>query len=301
MNPLDFLQTGIQQIIVARKGVIICAGQLDYWEADFSDADSPVVNIKAHGWLSLLSYRTVTTEYDGDDANFIARDLITTTQALTNGNFGITLGHSATGTNTYAQKIFTDAIISDAIIQMSEEASGFDFNFTWDKVFNIYWPVIGVQQDFILFTYPGNILSMNISSDSTKITNSLLGRGQGNANSQFQDTESDSTSQTTYKLRQAIKDYPDVLSQDQLVNLTQAEILYYKNPLILHSITYDGSNVACPAIGTYSVGDQIRIFVKQLQVYSDLQSFFTIDQITIDLLDENDFEKVTLALNNAPS
>src|SRR5205814_585542 len=113
-------------------------------------------------------------------------------------------------TNSYADKKFENKNISDALIEFSEEANGLDFSFTWDKVLNLYWPGIGSERDDILFTYPGNILSLSVSSDSTKIVNSLLARGKGNADANISTIIDDLTSQATYKLRTSVKDFPDM-------------------------------------------------------------------------------------------
>lgn len=295
----DLLRTGLNTVKIIRKGVVICAGQVDYWTTDFSDPTSPVVNVKAHGWLALLGYRVFSGKYDNKDANFIIQDMITQTQALSpGGDFGITLGASAAGSNTYVQKIFENKNIKDAIVEFSEEATGIDFSFTWDKIFNLYLP-IGSQRQDILFTYPGNTLGINISSDSTRIVNNLLGRAQGNAGANINTNIFDTTSETTYKQRQAVEDFPDINSVDQLVNMTGAEVTYYKKPLQLQSITYLGTDAACPVVGSYSVGDSVRILVNKLSLFASFNGYFQIDKQTVQL-GQNDEETVELSLNQPP-
>lgn len=294
LTPADFFQAGIQQILIRRDTVPICAGQIDYWESDFSDPANPVINVKAHGWMSLFSYRYITDEYDGDDAAFIIRDIITNTQALTNGDFGITLGTTVAGSNTYTSKIFTDKTISDILTEMSEEDGGFDFQFTWDKVFNLFLPSQGVTRNDILFTYPGNLTDLKISVDSTKLVNELLARGTGLGTDGISTTIDDLTSQGIYALRQGIKDFPD-MDADQLANSAASELLYYKVPLVLNSITYNGLQNNTPIVGSYSVGDKIRVYAPTLPLYQNLNQPFTIDSITV-TLDKDDVENVQLAL-----
>jgi hypothetical protein len=293
------LATGVNTIRIQRKNSYICAGQLDYWEVDAKDPTDLKINIKAHGWLSLLSYRVFSGEYQNKDANFILRDIITQTQLLTNGNFGMTLGASIAGTNLYVDKKFENKTISDIFIEASEEGTGIDFDFTWDKILTLYWPAMGTQRQDILFTYPGNVISLTASSDSTKIVNSLLARGKGNATANVSTIITDGASQLIYKLRTSVKDYPDT-DANQLVNLAASEVAYYKNPLVIKSLTYSGANPACPDVGTYKVGDSARFIALGPGLLSELVSgFYTIDKQTV-TLDENGVESVQLDFNTQP-
>jgi hypothetical protein len=296
LDPNQLLQTGIQEIRVRRSGQPIVAGQITYWETDFSDPTNPVINVKAMGWLNLFTYRVFSGEYDGDDAAFIARDIITQTQALPLGDFGITLGSNVTGANVYAQKIFENQSISDILIAFSEEENGFDFQFTWDKVYNMFLPGQGAYRQDIIFTYPGNTTNIVVSSDSTQIVNSLLARGKGNADANISTIIEDTPSQEIYGLRTAVKDYPD-LDDDQLVTTATSEVAFYRFPLELHSIYYDGSQPNVPPVGSYNVGDKIRVLVQNLPLIDTLNDFFTIDKITV-TLDNNDVEVVQLDVNN---
>lgn len=296
----NLLQTGIQTIRIKRKGVIICAGQLDYWEVDFTDPTKPIVKVKAHGWLSLLGYRIFSGEYTTKDANFIIRDMITQTQALGNGDFGMTLGASASGTNSYANKKFENKNIKEAIIEFTEEDSGPDIQFTWDKVLNIYHPGMGTARNDIVFTMPGNTINIGISSDSTRIVNSLLARGKGYGDVNVNTTIDDATSKTTYKLRNSVKDYPD-LDIDPLTKAAQGEVAFFKDPLVLHTIKYSGHEPSCPEIGTFGLGDRVRVAVYALPLLSDqLNNVFTIDKITVTLKDNGE-EIIELEVNNSQS
>lgn len=295
LDPSDFFQAGIQEILIRRDSVPICAGQIDYWESNFSDPANPVINVKAHGWMSLFSYRTITETYNGDDASFIIRDLITSSQAGPNADFGITLGTAVAGSNTYAQKIFQNKKMSDIMLEMSEEDGGFDFQFTYDKIFNLFLPSQGITRNDILFTYPGNMTDIKVSVDSTKIVNDLLARGTGVGTNAISTNVTDSGSQATYKLRQGIKDFPD-MDIDQLTNSANSEINYYKIPLVLNSITYNGLQANTPIVGSFSVGDKIRVYAPSLPLpVAQLTQPFMIDSITV-TLDKDDVENVQLAL-----
>lgn len=292
ITPADILKPGINEVRIRRSGVYITAGQMVYWTTNLA---SETIEVKIKGWLELFSYRVFSGSYVSQTAAFIARDMITQTQLLTNGNFGATLGLNPGGTNTYALKEFENKSIAEALIEFSEEDSGFDFEFTWDKVFNMYMPSIGSTRNDILFTYPGNTKDISISQDSTQIVNSLLGRGTGNANANINTIIDDLTSQGIYKLRTGIKDWPDV-DEDQLLALTSGEVAFYKDPLYLRTITYDGTKEGCPPIGTFGIGDKPRMFVGQLDVFANANGSFTIDKIDV-TIGESDEETVVLSLN----
>lgn len=294
LTPADFFQAGVQEVLIRRSGVNICAGQIDYWESDFTDPANPIINVKAHGWMSLFSYRIFSGTYTSEDQAYIIRDLITNSQALTNGDYGITLGTTVIGSNSYDSLVYQDKSIYDIMVEMSEEDGGFDFQFTYDKVFNLFLPSQGVTRNDIVFTYPGNMLDIKISVDSTKIVNELLARGAGIV-AGLSTTVDDLTSQGTYFLRQGVKDFTDMNSVDQLANSASSELVYYKNPLILNSITYNGLQNNTPIVGSYSVGDKIRVFASSLPLYGDLDQSFTIDAITV-TLGLNDEESVQLDL-----
>lgn len=298
VKPAAVLATGVAEIRVYRLGNIVSAGQLMYWEADLGDDNNRKISCHAFGWFELFKQRLTSNTYTNQTASFIAQDLISSTQSLTNGNYGVTIGvtPSPDMTNLYDSITYDNKSIYDAIVEMSQENSGFDFEITWDKKFNIYYPSIGSSRSDVIFTYPGNVMDIKISSDASKLVNSLLARGKGFGGNQISTTVSDSASQTTYFLRQGTQDYSDVADPTQLTNLANGELAIYKQPLTLHSVVFDPSVSGNPSVGALHIGDQIQVVVSQLLLYSDVNTFFKIDEIDLAIGDEGD-EQVTLMLN----
>jgi hypothetical protein len=291
----DILQTGAAEVRVLKQGTTISAGQLFDYQADLQ-GDQRTVSAHAVGWLELFKYRLTNNTYTSQSAAFIARDIISTSLSQSYGNFGVVLGAipSPDNTNVYPSKVYNEKSIYDAIVEMSDELGGYDFQFTWDKHFDIF-SSIGTQRKDIVFTYPGNIQEIKITKDSSKMVNSLFSRGMGFGANQQAVNVQDIGSQNAYFLREGIKDFSDIQDVTQLTNLAQGELKIYKNPLTIHEVTYDPSQSGTPAVGSYHIGDQVQLNVKTLPLYSDVNQYFRIDKIHIKI-SEDGVETVSLSL-----
>lgn len=205
-NVLSLFQVDLNEVRIKRGANYLCAGQISHVQAA-AGGDDMTIEVRASGWLELFAKRyTDSSEvYSSTDAGAIAWDLINDTQ--TSSTFGITQGTIQTSTSrdrTYEYKN-----IKDAIIQLSEVINGFDFEFTYDKIFNVYYPRQGSSVP-IEFEYGRNCFSISLPIDGTFICNQAIVRGQGLGTQQLVQTRNNAASQTTYKLRQKILDYPDV-------------------------------------------------------------------------------------------
>lgn len=293
INSQDVLQTGVAEIRVARYGVVLTAGLLFYWETDL--ADPRKITMKFKGWFELLKYRISNNQWNNVSQLQIVQNEINATQALSYGNFGFTFGAvpSPDNTNTYGVKTYQKKSLYDIFQELSAEQGGFDFQFTWDKKINIFMPGQGTVRQDIVFSYPGNVQNIKLSSDFTKIVNELTGRGSGSGGA-LNDVVIDLTgSQQEFGLFQGVVDFPDIDDQTQLNNLTQEEGNYLSFPVVLQEITLDGGRE--PQVGSYNIGDQVRLSVLNiLKLYSGLNNFFKINVIDV-TIDQDEVEKVKVS------
>ena len=81
-------------------------------------------------------YTDAVVEYASTDAGEIAWDLIDNSQNQTNGDLGITKGIIETTQNR--DRTYYNQNIMEAIVNLSNVIGGFDFEFTHNKVFNVY-------------------------------------------------------------------------------------------------------------------------------------------------------------------
>src|SRR6476646_2874866 len=106
------LLLGYNELYIYRAGTLVWGGELAYSRLDLSD-DMEQVQVTAKGFLDLLSKRIVGTAasprtFTDTDLVTIAQTSINESQALTNGDFGITMGATPTSRNadrTYNYKL----------------------------------------------------------------------------------------------------------------------------------------------------------------------------------------------------
>ena len=292
LNPKSLLGVGQHELVITRINRTLFSGQIIHYEGILSERKQ--VTVRAVGFFDLLATRFTSAlkKYTATDAGAVAWDLIDTTQVKTNGSFGITQGSIDTSvdrTRTYEYKN-----IREAIIELSEVKNGFDFEVTHDKVFNVYYPDMGAQRDEFIFDYPGNIKEIRISRNATGLVNEVIARGQGYGLAQVIVTEVDSASQASFTLRQKIMDLSDIVLDATLTAYAQEEIDLLKDPLTTLDVTVDGNRK--PFIGSYWIGDRIKIEIHNLALFVDINTYYRIDEITVGV-DENESEDIKLKLS----
>jgi len=292
--PMSILYVNMNYVKIKRGGRYLFGGQINYVNPQLTDqAQSSVINVRVAGYLSLFKQRFTGAErvFTSTDAGTIAYTLINESQALTNGDYGITSGTIQTSVNrdrTYAGY----KCIADAIIELSQVVNGFDFEFTYDKKFNVYYPSMGIDRTAsTIFEYPKNIKTINFEYDGSLMVNSdiLLGNG-------IVSVRSDTTYQSLFKLRQRREEFSDVIISTTLENKGDETLRIYKNlnPIIT-SIDILG-NIE-PYVGSYWLGDQVKIKVNDIVTFSPVNNqTYKIDTINIGL-DQNSMETINLGLS----
>jgi hypothetical protein len=291
---------GSTEVRVKRKGQYILGGRINY-AGTYLSSKTQSMTIRASGFLDMFADRytgttsmgTVQESFTATQWTTIASTLITQTQALTRGSFGVTIGLLASvGTG---DKTFSYTNIRDALIALSQSSSkSFDFEFTYDKVFNTYANIGNTRPD-IVFEHPGNIIEMEVENDATRVANQVIAFGRGFGDQSSTEIEvSDWGSQETYKLRQNIIVTNGTDNSDN--GITDAATAYmsaYSIPYELPKITVSGSQN--PAINTYGIGDYVKVKIGSYGSLKHLNGMYRVEKRVV-TIDENDDEIVQIWL-----
>jgi len=256
------LSTGVNDIEIERNGNKIFRGRI--WNKTKNyDEDNGEVRVDAYGYFALLDKRLAgkdePREFADADAGTIVSTLISESQAETGGNLGITIGTiqtSTTRTRSYRYKR-----ISEAITELADAETGFDFEITPANIFNVYYPFQGSTKRNIIFKYPGAIERVEQIDQSGEIVNFRVGLGKAFGETEIRTRSSDATSITTYGRREDVSNYRDVDNVTTLGNMISGDILRSKNLVAVYRITVnqDSSNYEW---GDWDVGDSVVFKVE---------------------------------------
>ncbi len=293
---------GVNEVRVMRGARPMVGGQIVYVEPQLT-ADSRTMEVRATGFLDLFKDRYMLptfpgtnergeTVYNATDMGAVAWDIISKTQALTNGSFGVTQGTiqaSRLMGETY-QPFATN--IKDILIGLTERINGIDFAFTPEKVFNVYYPGLGTDKTELLFSYPGNIQEISAPIDATEIVNLSINRGSGNGlDQQIIRSRLDLATQPTYSRRERIDDYPSINVAATLDEKGEETLRRFATPTRIPQVTLDGA--ADPPLGSYWMGDRVRFAVND-PAFAELDGqSWRINEIDVTVSDL-DHERVTL-------
>jgi hypothetical protein len=293
LTPDELFNVNINEIRVKRGSRYLFSGQINYAAGELNE-EGGIYTVRAVGWLKLFEKRFTAAErvFTGVDAGEIAMTLIDETQALSNGDFGIDTNASYIQTSQNRDRTYSYDEVAKELVYLSEVINGFDFEFTYDKKFMVYYPKMGIDRTAeVLFEYPKNIKTIRWERNGEEMVNQALMIGNGVFSTR---TNTDYTS--VYKLRQEKEERSDII---ETVTLEEHgdEILRVKKTYqnLIDTIEIDGKQ--SPAIGSYWLGDLVKIRVN------GMASFDLINEVTyrIDLIgvsiDENLTETISLKLS----
>lgn len=288
----DLFALNVNEIRIYRNDTVLTAGQLAYGRPQMTGGRG-MVEFKAIGWLDLFAKRFTpqNVRYDNTDGGLIAWNIIDASQQLENGNFGIQQG--TIQTSVPRDRSYSDKNIRDAIIELSEVINGFDFEITWNKFFNVYYPKIGSRRTDIAFTYPGNIIDIAFERDGMKLANEIIAKGAGFGDDVIRTTAEDETSRGVYKLRQDIISYNDISRLETLQEHADGERDVKKYYRDVPDIIVDGS--VEPQLLNYNIGDEIKVVTEEQDIFKPVNDYFRIDAMDIDI-NENNKETVRIRL-----
>lgn len=291
-NVFDIFAVNENEVRLKRNNVVVSAGQIVQATSTIN-TDQRTILINALGWFDLLGtrYTDQLVAFSQVDQGDIAWQLIDATQQRDNGDFGITQGNIQT--SILRDRTYNFKNIKNAITELSEVQGGFDFEITWDKVFNVYYPGIGTQRDDIAFTYPGNIATLSFDRIGLEMANEVISLGAGSGGDALFAIDDDTTSQAQYGLRQSSIQASDVIEYDNLLTKAQAEISLYSSFLAIPTVTLKNSQSL--SFSDYKVGDIIPIKTNDQDVFGAINDYYKVEVKTLKL-GENDEEDVTVGL-----
>lgn len=293
-DPKNLLINGSTECRVKRLGTYLVGCQLAYYRIVVS-ADEHVIEIRTTGFLNLFKdrYTTALRTFTATEASSIAATVISETQALANGSFGITIGSLATVGNhdrTYRRTNIKNLLQNLTKVQVSP----FDMEFTYDKVFKTYSDM-GSDRPDVIFEYPGNIREWALANDGTSLGNQIIALGAGfGEEAQVQVVVDNSGAQLQNALRQKIITPNDVTETATLTSHANAELAAWAYPFEVLALTVDGNQP--PYITDYGIGDRVRVTIRDHELASHINSLYRIERREI-FIDAEDNEKVKLYLS----
>lgn len=298
----DLYAAGINEIRITRGNRVMVGGQIAYAHPRLNRASDPTLEIRAWGFLELLSFRYLddldqTVSFTNQDMGQIAWQMIDQSQKLygePSADFGITQGTiqtSRTITQTWAPWTQT---LKEILIGLTEREDSVDFEFTPDKKFNVYYPGMGTTKTDVVLAYPGNITNLGAPQDATQLVNLSYNRGEGNGDSQFTANTLNEASWSIFKIRHRVDDYPSVKDTATLAQKGSETLRLYDAPVVIPELVMDGSQE--PFIGAYWIGDWVKVSIDPLRypAFASLDDeYWRINEITC-VVNENDHEEVTV-------
>lgn len=294
MSTEDIFACNQNAIRAKRGGVVISACEIS-GDEPVVDEENRTITVQSVGWLDYLGARKIDdpVSFSQIDAGQIFWSLIDTAQQREYGDYGITQGNIQASVprdrNYEANKN-----IKDAGIQLSEVQNGFDFEITWDKKLNVYYPKQGTRLTEIVLSYPGNIASLGAPRSGLSMANEVTARGAGTGGEAFEQVAIDVLSASKYHLRQSVVDFADVSLDSTLQEHANEELNSAAKFIDIPTITLEPNSA--PEFGSYGIGDELRVSItKDLEVFRRVDDFFRIDGMIIDIPDD-DQEIVQLKL-----
>lgn len=256
------------------------------------------LDFKGNNWSEIICYTwfeqffhrfTESFErYELEDAGDVIEGLISTTQAKTDGDFGVTSGTIDT---TYtADVIYQNDNIGDAILGLAD--GGLDFEITDAKVLNVSSILGEDKTNDVIIEYGHNVTRMTITEDFSRPVNQSIVLGEVIDEDNLQRIErTDTSARSDYKLRQMRMNQLEPAIQSIFEDKGDAAIRKYKVPLI--KVDFDITKNYTPSIDQFGIGDGIRLIVKD-GIYNIDEEYRVFEwEITFD---KDNTEKLTLIL-----
>jgi hypothetical protein len=289
--------TGITEVRITRGSRPMVGGQLQYVHPRLA-ADGATLELRASGFLDRLGKVYLeaadTRSFTTTDMGQIAWSFIDQAQDKSHSNLGITQGTIQTSRNITDTWEPYSSSLKDIVIGLTERLNGIDFEFTPDKVFNVYYPGVGTDKTELLLSYPGNITSIGLPQDATTLANVVYVRGSGNGDVQLLETRQDADSQASYSRREQILDFPSISVVATLQEKGDETLRLYATPMTIPVVVLDGTKE--PFLGSYWIGDRVRFAVDtdRYPAFAVLDGqTWRINEIACSI-DESDHEAITL-------
>lgn len=273
--------------------VLVWAGEQVLRSGDLDRNGKGIVTIQCFDWLEQLKdrYTAATKVFSAIDAGDIAWELIDDTQIQVNGDFGITEG-AIIATQDRDRSYFNQNVM-EAIINLSDVLSGFDFEITNEKVFKVYSTKGVDKTDSVVFEYGQNIESARIIEDFVNPVNRAIILGESSDNtSDLQRVERENEdSQDLYKIRETLDSQMDISEIETFQE--KGDALLQKFQERLFDVDMNLSKGSSPNITDFSLGDTIHL--KIVSGVYNVDEDYRVFEWTV-VFDNQGAEKLSLVL-----
>ena len=167
--------------------------------------------------------------------------------------------------------------IYEAAIELTNCINGSDIEITPDKYLNNYLHK-GHRLSHV-FEYGKNISDFSLSIDGDSIVNNSIAVGSGEDTDLLYSSAHNMQSQEKYNLMQGIIQKSDVSVINTLAEYAQNDVKENGEPAKITGVTVMVTND--PPMGSYAVGDEIRVKVKK--GWLDFDKFLRIKKISVDV------------------
>lgn len=279
--------------------VLVWSGEQALRRGKLGTDNNNWVEIISYDWTEQLNSRFTAAEvtYTATDAGEIAWQLIDTTQTQTNGDLGITEGDIEATMDR--DRTYFNQNIMEAIINLSGVLSGFDFEISNDRAFNVYVSKGIDRTDSVIFEYGFNIKTVDIIEDFTAPVNRGIVLGQVvDADNLIREERNDTVLQDLYGIREYVQSEMDVSETETLEEKGDALIRKYGTALLkldMELLPQGSGRSGTSSIDDFSLGDTIRIIINS--GFYDLDKEYRIFEWELKFDDDN-VEKLKLILGD---
>ena len=238
---------------------LVWAGEQAIAVGELNEEGDNWANVHCFTWFEQLYHRYTLQEvaYSTIDQGAIAEDLIDDTNAddptkITTGTIVPT---------TLRDRVYYNQNIAEAIINLANVSSGFDFEVTDLGVFNADSIIGNDKTDDVVFRYGHNIQNVTVIEDFSSPINRAIVLGEAIGETSLSRVErEDATSQTAYGLREGRLQELDISGISTLEDKGDAALRKYAEPLI--KVQFDLVRNITPSIDQFTIGDGIRLIVQ---------------------------------------
>lgn len=296
--PFDLMEVGRNDIRVKRNGVYLLGTNV-YRFNFMTDDPTVTVQIQCVGYLNYYKTRYVTLDFNSlTSQDEILFQVIEDCNSKTGGDYGVrrgaVIGNMKERTRHYKRKE-----VASLIQQMSNCVGGPDFDFTPDKLFNIY-ETKGTYHPGITLHYPekngkpGNIQAFSFARSIDRVANYVMGMGCGNGEDVVYSYREDPLSEGDLYRREKIVTWNSVAQQDTLDEHTESVFHQVKDIIEIPTVTLRDGVLN---LNEMDVGDTVNLNLASNLMLRHINGPYRIQKIECQV-DNNDAETVILSFDD---
>jgi hypothetical protein len=295
-------------LYVDRDGILVWGGVV--WSRNYNST-SQTLTLGAREFESYFERRRITTTqaFTNTDQLAIVQTLVTAAQAVPNGDIGVIVGTETSG--VLVDRVYYNyelKSVHGAIMDLSRAENGFDYRikvqydgaFQPEKRLLLGYPRLGTAYststvNVPFFEFPaGNVVEYEYPEDGAIAANTVHALGAGSNEGKLISSASDSTLLAAgWPLLEEQANYSDVVDPALLAELAQGQVLAVSYPPTTIKMVVPA--FVEPVFGTYQIGDDARVRIKDDRFPAGLDAIYRIVGISVEP-GEDGPERVTLTL-----